>query len=90
MKRTREFYAVLNSIEMGIRLDYENLSICDLGYYTNCRKMLQRRFQVDYNGHFRFSQVYTKPEAAVDKFLGILTRIKEREILSAKTETGDN
>jgi hypothetical protein len=77
--KTREFYAVLNAVNMGCDVTYRNLSISNLGSHIPTRQLFDRKYQVDFDGYFKFSQIYHKPEIAVDKFLGILKQIKEKE-----------
>lgn len=66
---------------LGIDSDYGELSICNLANYCITRNTLDRKYQVHCDdSRFRFSQVYSNPMTAIDKFVLIYNFLKSKEI----------
>lgn len=65
---------------LGIGADYGELSLCNLANISITRGILDRRYQVHCDdSRFRFSQIYSNPQTAVDKFVLIFNFLKSKE-----------
>ena len=70
--KTNLHRAIETVLMTGCAIESGMLSLCDLGYFVQSRKPLDRRFQVtSEDARFRFSEIYMKESVAIDKFIAI-------------------
>lgn len=68
-------------LNLGMDIQYGQVSICNLAKYCITRNILERKYQVHSDdSRFRFSSMYSNPKVAIDKFILIYSHIKSKEI----------
>jgi hypothetical protein len=64
--------AIETVLTTGCAIESGRLSLCDLGYFIQTRKPMERRYQVTSDdARLRFSEIYIKENVAIDKFIAI-------------------
>lgn len=73
--------AVELCLYLGIDLEYGKLNLCNLAHFSITRNALERKYQVDCdNANCRFSEIYSNPKVAADKYILLFNTIRSKEL----------